>query len=60
MGRAKNESYILYAKISKNPKITVSLKSDQKAKMDLIMDIHTQLRKANALKLSYSALTEAD
>lgn len=53
-----NLSGIMYNKISKNPKITVSLKSDQKTKMKLITDIHSQLRKANALKLSYSALTK--
>ncbi len=35
-----------------------SLKSDEKATMKLITDIHTQLRTANALKLSYSALTK--
>ena len=51
-------SNIMYAKIAKNPKITVSLKSDEKATMKLITDIHTQLRTANALKLSYSALTK--
>ena len=53
-----NLSGLMYNKIAKNPKITVSLKSDQKATMKLITDIHTQLRTANALKLSYSALTK--
>ena len=53
-----NLSGIMYNKISKNPKITVSLKSDQKTTMKLITDIHSQLRTANALKLSYSALTK--
>ena len=48
----------MYAKIAKDPKITVSLKSDEKATMKLITDINTQLRTANALKLSYSALTK--
>ena len=51
-------SGIMYSKIAKNPKITVSLKSDEKATMKLITDIHSQLRTANALKLSYSALTK--
>mgnify|MGYP003333192673 CR=1 FL=1 len=51
---------IMASKISRDPKLTVSIKSDQKEKMDLIMDIHTQLRKANALKLSYAAMTKAD
>ena len=54
-----NLSGIMYNKIAKDPKITVSLKSDEKATMKLITDIHTQLRTASALKLSYSALTKA-
>ena len=49
---------IMISKVARDPKITVSLKSDQKANMKLITDIHKQLRKANALKLSYSALTK--
>ena len=53
-------STIMYKKISKDPKITVSLKSDQNTKMKLISEIHTELRKAQALKLSYSALTETN
>ena len=51
-------SNTMYEKIAEDPKITVSLKSDENAKMKLITDIHSQLRTANALKLSYSALTE--
>ena len=53
-------SKIMYSKITKDPKLTVSLKSDEKATMKMISDIHTQLRKANALKLSYSSLTKSD
>ena len=53
-------SGVMYNKIAKDPKITVSLKSDEKATMKLITDIHTQLRTANALKLSYAAMTKAD
>ena len=51
-------SGIMASKVGRDPKLTVSLKSDQKANMKLITDIHTELRKANALKLSYSALTK--
>ncbi len=51
-------SSIMASKVGRDPKLTVSLKSDQKATMKLISDIHTELRKANALKLSYSALTK--
>ena len=53
-----NLSGLMYSKIAKDPKTTVSLKSDKKTTMKLITDIHTQLRTANALKLSYSALTK--
>ena len=35
----------------KKPNLTVSLKSDQNASMELISKVHTQLRQANALKL---------
>ena len=51
-------SGLMYTKIAKDPRITVSLKADEKTTMKLITDIHTQLRTANALKLSYSALTK--
>ena len=53
-------SGVMYEKMLSDPKITVSLKSDENATMKLITDIHTELRKANALKLSYSALTETN
>ena len=49
---------LMYNKVAKDPKVTVSLKADEKTTMKLITDIHTQLRTANALKLSYSALTK--
>ena len=51
---------IMVSKVSQDPKITVALKADQKANMKLISEIHNQLRKANALKLSYSALTKVN
>ena len=50
--------HVIYQKIAVNPKLTVSLKSDKDTKMKLITDIHSELRKAQALKLSYSALSE--
>ena len=49
---------LMYQKITNDPKLTVSLKSDQNSLMKTISDIHTELRKAQALKLNYSALTE--
>ena len=49
---------LMYQKITNDPKLTVSLKSDQNSLMKTISDIHSELRKAQALKLNYSALTE--
>ena len=49
---------VMYDKIVSNPKLTVSLKSDEYASKELISEIHPQLRPANALKLRYSAKTE--
>lgn len=37
------------------PKMTVSLKADEKTKMGLIQEIKLELRKAGALKLNYSS-----
>ena len=55
----KSLSSTMYERMVADPKITVSLKSDENATMKLISEIHTQLREANALKLSYAALTES-
>jgi biopolymer transport protein ExbD len=49
---------VMFQKITNDPKLTVSLKSDENSLMKTISDIHTELRKAQALKLNYSALTE--
>ena len=49
---------LMYQKIINDPKLTVSLRSDQNSLMKTISDIHIELRKAQALKLNYSALTE--
>ena len=57
---ANGLSKIMYSKITKDPRLTVSLKADERATMRLISDIHTNLRKANALKLNYASLTKTD
>tara|TARA_B100000700_G_C14884842_1_gene779817 strand:- start:210 stop:623 length:414 start_codon:yes stop_codon:yes gene_type:complete len=54
-----NLGEVMYLKITKDPKLTVSLKADENSVMETLTDIHTQLRKAQALKLNYSALTQA-
>ena len=42
---------IMFLKISNDPRITVSLKSDENSRMELITEIHTQLRKAQCIKI---------
>ncbi|MCF7826652.1 MAG: biopolymer transporter ExbD [Candidatus Marinimicrobia bacterium] len=46
---------IMYEKILADPQMTASLKADRMAEMDVITDIHQELREAGALKLNYSA-----
>ena len=41
------------------PKMTVSLKVDKETKMGIVTDIKQELRKANALKINYSAVPTA-
>jgi hypothetical protein len=48
----------MYVKIAKDPKLTVSLRSDENSVMETLTDIHTQLKQAQALKLSYSAMSQ--
>ena len=55
-----NLAELMYQKISNDPKLTVSLKSDENSLMKTISDIHTELRKADALKLNYSSKTAVD
>ena len=49
---------VMYVKISRDPKLTVSLRADENSIMETLTDIHTQLKKAQALKLNYSAMSE--
>ena len=51
-------SNVMFVKLTNDPRTTVSLKSDDENRMELITEIHTQLRKAQALKLNYSSLTK--
>lgn len=52
--------HVMYEKRVSDPQLTVSLKADESSKMGLISDIHTELRKADALKLNYSTKTAVD
>ena len=53
-----NLANMMALKIAQDPKITISLKSDDQSRMQLITEVHTQLRNAQALKLNYSTLTK--
>lgn len=53
----KDVRNIMYEKRKKEPRITVSLKADEAAKMEIISGVHTELREADALKLNYSTKT---
>ena len=53
-----NLDNIMALKIAQDPKIPISLKCDDKSRMQLITEVHTQLRNAQALKLNYSTLTK--
>ena len=52
--------HVMYEKRVADPQLVVSLKADERAKMGLISAIHTELRKADALKLNYSTKTAVD
>ena len=51
--------HVMYDKRVSDPQITVSLKADKEASMQLIGDIHNELREADALKINYSSKTAA-
>jgi len=46
-------------KRASDPQLTVSLKADQAARMEIISGVHNELRKADALKLNYSTKVKA-
>ena len=58
--QAEGVRHVMYEKRVADPQLVVSLKSDERAKMGLVSDIHTELRKADALKLNYSSKTAVD
>ena len=51
--------HIMYEKRASDPQLTVSLKADLAARMEIISNIHNELRKADALKLNYSTKVKA-
>ena len=53
----KDVRHVMYDKRVADPMLTVSLKADESAKMELISGLHEELRQADALRLNYSTKT---
>jgi biopolymer transport protein ExbD len=51
--------HVMYEKRVNDPQIVVSLRADRGSNMQLISDLHQELREADALKVNYSTKTEA-
>ncbi len=47
---------VVYNKLVEDPQLIVSLRVDEAADMGIVTDIQQELRKANALRINYSAL----
>ena len=58
--QSENIRHIMYSKRAADPQLTISIKADKSARMGLVSDIHTELRKADALMLNYSSKTAVD
>ena len=52
----KNIRNIVFNKLVENKRLIMSLKVDKDAEMGRVIDVQQELRKANALKVNYSAL----
>ncbi|MBC8175003.1 MAG: biopolymer transporter ExbD [Candidatus Marinimicrobia bacterium] len=52
-----NVKHIMYEKRVADPQLIVSLKADRNSVMELINELHSELREADALKVNYSAKT---
>lgn len=49
---------IAYNKLAENPKLIISLKIDKQAQMGLVNKVQLELRKANTLRINYSAIPQ--
>ncbi|CAM3293183.1 ExbD/TolR family protein [Rhodothermus bifroesti] len=50
---------VMYNKLVEQPKLIVSLRIDQDAKMKLVYDVQQELREAGTLRINYSARPES-
>ena len=54
-----NVKHVMYDNRVADPHLTVSLKADRDATMELIGNMHNELREADALKINYSSKVAA-
>ena len=54
-----NVKHVMYDKRVADPQLIVSLKADKEATMELIGNMHNELREADALKINYSSKVAA-
>jgi biopolymer transport protein ExbD len=47
---------VAYNKLVEQPRLVMSLRVDKDADMGIVIDVHQELRRANTLKVNYSAL----
>ena len=47
---------VLYEKRVKNPQIIIAMKADKEAPMGIVSEVQVEMRKANALRINYSAI----
>jgi len=59
MVKPNDVSKAIYQKRKDDNQLTISLRADHEVAMKAISNIHSELRKANALKINYSATTKA-
>ena len=55
-----NVRNIMYRKYTEQPKLIVSLKSDETSEMGVLQDVQQELRKAGTLRINYSARPRAN
>ena len=49
----KGVSIVVYRKLVADPQLLMSIKADVDVEMEMMNDIHEQLRKAGALRINY-------
>lgn len=53
-----NIRHIMYAKLTEQPRLIVSLKVDEEAQMGIVTDVQQELREGETLRINYSSRRE--